>query len=298
MPDPNPQAPPAQQQVNEAVSFFEQILQAMPEDRVSLEVLSQAYESAGNAAKTAGLLVRLSRVLVRDGDSEAAQQLRPRLAAVAGQPDVNGAMASLDQFLSATIRAAVPATPPAQPAAAIPIATAAMRLINEPTERRAIVTQELDFAWMLHEQNLLSEDQYASVVSDITDLSASPTPLPISVLHLFQDRQIPNIDSVLTFAAERSGVPLLPLSSFEPQAAAYNLFPLDYLVIKGIVPFDLMSADLLIATLNPLNGKLREELENLTNRRCHFYLIQPSEFDAAMDRIRKLSQEAEPPKAK
>ena len=173
-----------------------------------------------------------------------------------------------------------------------------MRLINGPAERRAIVTQELDFAWMLHEQNLLTEDQYASIVSDVTDLSASATPHPISVLHLFHDRQIPNIDRVLAFAAEKSGVPLLPLTSFEPQAAAFGLLPFDYLVIKGIVPFELMSNDLLVATLNPLNGKLLEELETLTGRRCHFYLVLPSEFDATLDKIRKLTQGAPPAKNK
>ena len=151
---------------------------------------------------------------------------------------------------------------------------------------------------MLHEGGLLTEDQYASVVSDITDLSASATPLPVSVLHLYHDRQMPNIDRVIAFAAEKSGVPLLPLTSFEPQAAAYGLLPLDYLIVKGIVPFDLMSRDLLVATLNPLNVKLRDELEKLTGRRCHFYLVQPTEFDATLDKIRKLLQGPEPAKAK
>ena len=98
------------------------------------------------------------------------------------------------------------------------------------------------------------------------------------------------------FAAEKSGLPLLPLTAFEPQAAAYGLIPLDYLVVKGVIPFELMSRDLLVGTLNPLNEKLRAELDTLTGRRCHFYLVHPSDFDATLDKIRKQLQGPEPAK--
>ena len=146
---------------------------------------------------------------------------------------------------------------------------------------------------MLLENRLLSEDQYASIVNGITDLSSSATALPISVLHLFHDHHFPSLERVLAFAAEKSGAPLLPLTEFEPQAAAYGIIPLDYLAIKGVIPFELMSRDLLVGALNPLNGKLREEMEKLTGRRCHFYLVQPSDFDATLDKIRKQQQGSE-----
>jgi hypothetical protein len=304
MPDPNPRTstPSDAEQVIEAVSFFEQMLQTMPDDRVSLEVLSQAYEQANDAAKACNLLARLARVIERDHDVDAARLLQPRLVRYAGQADTDTALEQLTRFLARSQPAASPA-PEKTGQAAGDIATAtlaveALRLINGPAERRAIVAQELDFAWMLHEQGLLSEDQYASVVNDITDLSASATPQPVSVLHLYHDRQLPNIDRVIAFAVEKSGLPLLPLTAFEPQAAAYELIPLDYLVIKGVLPFELMSRDLLVGTLNPLNEKLRTELENLTGRRCHLYLIQPSDFDATLDKIRKQAQGVEPAKRK
>ncbi|MEI8243927.1 MAG: hypothetical protein WCI17_11710 [bacterium] len=300
MPDPNVRSsrPPDSEQVIEAVSFFEQMLQTMPEDRVSLEVLSQAYEQAGDAEQACAMLSRLARVIERDGDVDAGRQLRHRLALYSGNAVADAALEQLTRFLSAPSSAA-PAAPAAAPAAATPDAGAAtasaitidaLQLINGPAERRAIVTQELDFAWLLHEQGMLTEDQYASIVSDITDLSASATPVPVSVLHLYHDRQLPNIDRVLTFASEKSAVPLLPLTSFDPQAGAYGLLPLDYLIIKGVIPFELMSRDLLVGTLNPLNEKLRLEMEKLTGRRCHFYLVQPSDFDATIDKIRKLLQ--------
>jgi len=303
MPDPNTKTakPSDAEQVLEAVSFFEQMLQTMPDDRVSLEVLSQAYEQAGDAAKACALLARLARVLERDGDVDAAGLLRKRLVLYAGNATADTALEQLTWFLSASRAAAKSAPDQNLPATdrentTATIAVDALRLLNGPAERRALVAQELDFAWMLHEAGLLSEDQYASVVTDITDLSASVTPHPVSVLHLYHDRQFPNLDRVIAFAAEKSGLPLLPLTAFEPQAAAYGLIPLDYLVVKGVIPFELMSRDLLVGTLNPLNEKLRAELDTLTGRRCHFYLVHPSDFDATLDKIRKQLQGPEPAK--
>ena len=292
MPDPNTRTTKqtGAEQVVEAVSFFEQMLQTMPEDRVSLEVLSQAYEQAGEQEKACDLLTRLARVVEREGDADAARQVQQRLAMFTGIAAADTAINQLSRFL-ASARPALDPNPGRQKRPSgtpSSISDEAMLLINGPAERRAIVTQELDFAWLLHEQGLLSEDQYASVVSDITDLSASATPLPVSVLHLFHDRQIPNIDRVLAFASEKSGAPLLPLTSFDPQIGAFGLLPLDYMIIKGVIPFEMMSNDLLVATLNPMNEQLLAELEKLTGRRCHLYLVQPPEFDATLDKIRKL----------
>jgi len=302
MPDPNAKASQTTgaEQVSDAVSFFEQMLQTMPEDRVSLEVLSQAYEQSGDRAKACDLLSRLSRVIERDHDVEAARALQQRLATYAGNATADAASVQLNRLILATQATAAPTTEKTADLAgtSATIAANALQLIQGPAERRAIVTQELDLAWLLHEQGYLSEDQYAMIVSDITDLSASATPMPVSVLHLFQDRQLPNIDRVLAFVAEKSGVPLFPLAMFEPQAAAYGRLPLDYLVIKGVIPFERMANDLLVGALNPLNSKLRDELEKLTGRRCHFYLVHPSEFDVTLDKIRKTLQNPKAVQAK
>ena len=108
MPDPNIRSsvPAETDQVIEAVSFFEQILQTMPEDRVALEVLSQAYEQAGDAAKACDLLARLARVIERDGDVDAAKALRSRLAMYAGTGDADAALEQLAAFLSTRMTSA------------------------------------------------------------------------------------------------------------------------------------------------------------------------------------------------
>lgn len=269
------------QQLRDAVVFFEQMLQTMPDDRISLEVLAQAYEQAGDGSRACELLVRLAEVIAREGDREAAKPLCVRLSAFAGAAAVDAALDKLSRFLASSSAASASDVPSPDR-----VAADAMRLISGPVERRALIAQELDFAWMLHQENLLSEDQYASIVGDLTDLSASPTPAPVSVLHLFQDRQFSNIDRVIAFAAEKSGTPVIPLASFEPQPAAFKVLPLDYLIIKGVLPFESMATDLLVGVLNPLSEPLRRELGALTGRRCHFFLVHPAGFDAVLEKIR------------
>lgn len=282
------------QQVWETVAFFEQILQSMPDDRVSLEVLSQAYEQAGDLARACDYLVRLADVIVREGDREAAKTLQGRLSEHAGRARAADALAKLTGLLS---------TAPAQPrqgqssrnAVPHPISPMdALRQIADQGHRRQIVSQELELAWMLHEQKLMTEDQYTALVNDLAELSASTIPAPISILHLFHDRQLPNMDRALAFLAEKSGLPLLPLGSFEPQPESCTLLPLDYLICKGVIPFECMSQDLLVAVLNPISEPLRREIGDITGRTCHFYLVQPAEFDLTIDKVRKHLAAASP----
>lgn len=276
--------PEQPQDLREAIAFFEQMLQTMPEDRVSLEVLAQAYEQAGEPERVRELLLRLASVVVREQDREAAEPLRARLQPLLDEPGVGQAVKRLENLLAAGPKA----TPQAGTAPG-PEATAAdaLRLVTAPAERRAVMTQELDFAWLLHEQQQLTEDQYASVVADLTDLSTNAKPTTLSVLHLFHSRQFPHLDRLLAFTAERSGRPLLPIESFYPQSSAYGLLPIEYMLVKGVIPFETMGNDLLVAVLNPLSERLLKELETLTGQRCHFFLMQPAGFDLVLEKIRK-----------
>ncbi len=281
--------PPDQdQQMWETVAFFEQMLQTMPDDRVSLEVLAQAYEHAGDIARACDYLVRLADVIVHEEDREAARTLHTRLAEHAGNPRVTEALTRLNILITTlpkhpTRLNAASGTGDKVPASPLDAA----RLVHDQGYRRQIVSQELDLAWMLHEQLLINEDQYTKLVDDLAELSASTIPAPISILHLFHDRQLPNLDQALGFLAEKSGLPLLPLGGFDPQPDAYLLLPLDYLIVKGVIPFECMSQDLLVAVLNPIAESLRQELSTVTGRTCHFYLVQPSAFDLAIEKIRK-----------
>jgi hypothetical protein len=42
----------------------------------------------------------------------------------------------------------------------------------------------------------------------------------------------------------------------------------------------------MVAVLNPFNHRLEDEIETVSGQRCHTFLVEPSDYDLALDRIR------------
>ena len=73
----------AEQQIDmklaEGIAYFEQMLQAMPEDRTTLEFLSVAYAQAGEREKCRDAFISLAKVLLKERDLESAARIAERL---------------------------------------------------------------------------------------------------------------------------------------------------------------------------------------------------------------------------
>lgn len=65
--------------LQEAIAFFEKMLQTMPGDRTGLEFLSVAYEQTGERDKQIAALVKLSETLLKEGDMEHAAMIAQKL---------------------------------------------------------------------------------------------------------------------------------------------------------------------------------------------------------------------------
>ena len=73
-----------------AIAAFEQILEAMPSDRASLDALADAYEQIGDHSKAKEYLLRLGSVLVSEGDVPAAQGILEKIRAYADDDEEAG----------------------------------------------------------------------------------------------------------------------------------------------------------------------------------------------------------------
>lgn len=272
-------------QVWAAISAFEQIVQAMPDDRVSLEALSHAYEQVGDLSRARDYLVRLAKIVLEEQDREAAELLRERLARyAASDPGASDIERRIDEWLAAGVPKGnvlnIEAEPEAQPAPPL----------DDAERRSAHVTAEMSFAWTLFQKGELTQEEYAQVAQDLSEISASQKAVTVSVLHVLSDRGNRNIDRVIAFASRDSGMPVLPLSLFDVQAATFGLLPPDFIVRYGIMPFELMGREVLVAVMNPYDNRLQAQVESATGKRCHFYLTPPKEFDAVVERLTKADQ--------
>ena len=269
-------------QVWNAIAAFEQIVETIPSDRVSLEALSHAYEQVGDLSRAREYLSRLVTVVIDEKDRDAAEMLRERLAQFAvSYPMARETQVKIEAFLAAGEKEAKEFD--------LSSATREAELLKkEESERRsAHVASELSFAWTLFQAGELSQEEYAVVAQDLSAISANSTLVTVSVLHTLHDRGSRSLDRILAFAARDSGVPVIPLSLFEVAESTFTLIPRDFMVRRGVMAFEVMGNDVLVVTLNPYNKPLRDKVESMIGRRCHYFMTTPADFDATLERHKR-----------
>lgn len=269
-----------EQHVFQAVAAFEQVLEAMPDDRASLEALSDAYGQIGDASKARDHLLRLARVLIDERDGVSANELLDRLRAL-GDEDAEA------QALITEIEESGEAAEPSSVETPIPDRAAAAEVsmcLN--------MSDELAFAWNLMQAGDVTEEEYAEIVQDLTDMSTSETTSTVSILHVLEARGFKALDRIIARISEDTGLPYVTLDSFDIPNPAAALLPVDFMVRRGALVFDLIGNRALAAVLNPYDKGLRRDVETLAGRRCHFCLARASEFDRALERVTSVGVEA------
>ncbi|TFH18367.1 MAG: hypothetical protein E4H02_00145 [Lentisphaerales bacterium] len=273
-----------------AIAAFEQILEAIPNDRTSLETLAHAYEQIGDLTRAKDYLVRLADAVISESDSETAEEIRAKLANLAADDtDAQAALSRIDTFLASAPQPTPKASEPSQKITAEPSLSE-----QAPSTSQKIATElgsfnianELPFAWKLLQSNEITQEEYSKLVQDLTEMSRSDAAVTVSVLHVLNDRGFKNLYKVIASVAKDCRTPPVSLANFELQSSAFALLPLDYMIKRGVIPFDLIGNDVLSVIMNPYDKELMKEVEAATERTCHFFVTAPAEFDAAIDRIR------------
>lgn len=265
----------SESEVWNAISAFEAILEAMPNDRVALETLYKAYDQIGEASRAIEYLVRFSEAVVEEGDTESAPELLQRISEITDEDEhVQSVKKRLEDLIKGNDGASLEEE--------LSDSASAMAM------RKTIdITNELSLAWNLQQAGQLSEDQYSSVVHDLSENSTKNIESPVSVLHVLSDRGLLNLDDVVGFLAKDSSTPIIKLSNFELQHEAYSLLPIEFMTCRGAIIFELMGKDALVAILNPYDKEIRTDLTQVTRKNCHYFLVTAEEYDNYLDAIKK-----------
>jgi len=276
-----------EQEVWSAISAFEQILEAMPNDLASLEALAHAYEQIGDLTRAKEFLLRLGNVLLEESDVIAAKELVQKIAPYADEdPRAKDLIARIEL---AGIHAG-------EVVGETEISSVASSLREAARAHAAFsMADELSFAWNLMEAKELTQDEYAGIVHDLTEMSATDNNTTISVIHVLQFRASKNLDRIMGFLAKDCGTPIVNLGSFGFPVDAMTALDMQFMIRRGALVFGFIGAEALVAVMNPYNQQLRRDIETATGRKCHFFLSLPSEFDQALTRVR--NQLAEKPVA-
>jgi len=261
----------AESEVWSAIAAFEKILEAMPDDRASLETLSHAYEHIGDQVKTLEYLMRLGDVIIRDGDAEAAGDIAGKLREFgSSDQQITDLCDRLDQLGSSA------------PAGDDVVEQTPTVRAGRSSAHAFRVADELSFAWRLFEAGELTQEEYASVAQDLSEMSADDHLSTASVLHTLDARSFSGMERLMGYVARDSRTPIVSLSSFDIPAEARSLLPTEFMIRRGAVVFDLIGDDALVAVMNPYDDALREQVQSEVGRPCHFFISLPAEFDAAV----------------
>lgn len=267
-----------------ALQTFERILEIMPDDHGALEATILAAQACGELEIALVHRLHLADILFADKDLPS---LNVHLEFLRNNEDPR-AKAWIDAFDSGVVLQAnaqdadVGHADLAQKAKAAPRST-----FN--------IADEIELAWKLFEHHEINQEEYAALVRDLTEMSASQQGGTVSVLHALEATQHKSHERILSFLAQESeatGTPFISLSCFAMRAELAHMLPDAFMVNRGAIVFELLGQDRLVAVLNPFNQSLRTDVQQLCGHPCHFYLAKASEFDNAIARLKEASEGA------
>ncbi len=265
----------AETEIWNAIAYFEKILEALPHDRLSLETLVSAYEKVGDHTRAQAYTLRLAKVLIEEEDEDGISDLLVKIKQFdRNDPEVKATISSLENLKPEKVMAVVRDD------------------MDQLSRRSTNIAGEISMAWNLLQAGKLNQEDYARVVHDLSENSARALDIPVSTLHVLQDRNHPGFNDIIEFVASACSLPLLSLSSFDLQPATTAQLPLEFCIQRGVIAFEHMGNDLLVAILNPYDTQLARDMEDLTGKTCHRYLVTPLDFDAALGKIKKMKSEA------
>ena len=254
----------------EGVAYFEQMLQLMPEDRVTLEFLVVAYEQLDRHEAAQKALVSLTKILIKERDNAALEGLLPRLE----ESDYPEAKA-----LSLKVKTLIAPAPDLTP-----------EVPKEMTEEEMIesisamaVKSELALVDELVDGKMVSEEDAKHLKAQIEATPTAGQMFLVSALQILEKENPTALERCIAYLADRHATPPVPLSAFEPPKGVVSAFPALAMRIHGAVPFASIGKEALVAVLNPADEQLRAELSAVMP--CRFYMAMPSAVEAALGKL-------------
>lgn len=260
--------------LNDSVAMLEQILEVMPDDIMALKALYNAYRQCDRHEQAFEYLGMLADVAYKNKDSETTEFVVKQLPDFEDQfpVEVSAHIVRLQEVFGGAELSDAPASDKApSPSADVEI------------------SEELALAWKLYEENQLSQEEYSSVLHDLTEVSSKEVDVPISVLHVLNDRGFVQMNRIINYLSSRSGVPCISILNFELSKKMVEVLPLEISARDGALPFGFFGNDLLVAVLNPFSNVLIDMVEKVGGHRCHTYLVSAEEYDIALGKLRGLA---------
>jgi tetratricopeptide (TPR) repeat protein len=270
------------QQLLRTVEMFEAITESQHDDYQSLEILKEAYIKLSRtedglrvSKKLAQAYVNLGQISQAILEYEGILQEYPNDASVVaalGELEQKTSMLAAEHATAAPLLAedSKPSTPAGGPAGAPALSP---NHLNAEDGDQAL-------ADVLIADKFVTEQAVDPLLQRLKTMRENPEDKshPFSLVQLLVTEQISKLDDVLTFLINKSGLPYLPLSIYDVDRDVAHLLPLDVCMQFCIVPVDLISRSVLIATANPFDQVAHQQIEAMLDYGIFWYVSSPTEI--------------------
>jgi tetratricopeptide (TPR) repeat protein len=276
------------QQLLQTVEMFEAIAQSQPDDYQSLEILKEAYAKLGRKQECLAASKRLANAYAKVGQASLAileyeaiaqeypndLEIKATLAELQSQvtPDASdsGTVApSLAVHSKPTPTAGGPAGAPSSPNLQTRPEAGDLALVNMLTVEKIVTMQAVE-----------------PLLKQLRELRAYhlDKTVPLSLIPLLTADQLVRLEDLMTIIVEKSRLPYIPLSIYDADRDCAKMLPEEICWQHCLLPFDLISRSLLVATANPFDQATRKHVESLVKYHVFWYVSPPADIVLALRR--------------
>jgi tetratricopeptide (TPR) repeat protein len=285
------------QQLLRTVEMFEAITESQPEDYQSWEILKEAYAKLGRREESLAASKKLAKAHISLG--QISQAILEYEGILQEYPNDAEVLKGLKELEAKTSQLAANRQPSGAPslredskptplAPALAAGTAAPPSSRPPPQPNQDGTKALIDA--LIAEKMITPQAVEPLVKRLASgpANSGDSPSALVLTQLLIEEQLVKPEDLLSLLVDRSGLPYLPLSTYDVDRDAVCLLPRDICFEKCIVPFDLISRSVLIATANPFDTAARSQAELMRAYNVFWYVTSPEEIHTALRRAHGL----------
>jgi tetratricopeptide (TPR) repeat protein len=277
------------QQLLRTVEMFEAITESQPNDYQSLEILKEAYNKLGRKEEALRISKRLAAAYVLLGQiSQAILEYEGIVQEFPYDPDAKAALAELEKKTAGSDETSTSVAPlSAEDSKPKPPSVGGPAGAPSPSSPRINPADGDRFlANVLIAEKLTTQHAVEPLLVELNTLrgNQSDWSRPLSLLPLLVNEQIAKLEDLLLVLLNKSRLPFLPLSIYDVDRDIACLLPQDVCWQNCLVPFDLISRSILIATANPFDQAARKQAEAMVDYHVFWFVAPPADIAAALRR--------------
>ena len=290
------------QQLLRTVEMFEAITQSQPDDYQSLEILKETYTKLGRQDDSLRISKKLAAAYASVGQiSQAVLEYEGILQKYPGDAGAVAALAQLEPKTSTSDAHSQTVAPSlAEDSKPTPLAGAPAGAPARSAQAGQGGDGDRALADVLIAEKLVTPQAVEPLLERLKALrnGSADKSQPLSLAQLIANEQIAKLDDVLSAIIDKSRLPYLPLSSYDVDRDIVYQLPQDVCWQTCVVPVDLISRSILIATANPFDHAAKKQVESILDYNVFWYISPPAEILAALRRAHGLdnnrSQQTKP----